>query len=106
MSKFLGMRIELSAVGSYRLDQEEAIGDLLRANGLTDPNSTRAPIGDDCYEDQDGDVTLLGEQNTSTGPSIRDFQSLVGSLLWVARCTRPDISFAVHKRPATRTRRA
>ena len=97
VSKFLAMRIELSAIGSYRLDQEEAIGDLLRANGLTDPNSTRAPIGDDCYEDQDGDVTLLGEQNTSTGPSIRDFQSLVGSLLWVARCTRPDIIFAVHK---------
>ena len=60
MSKSLGIRIDLSAVGSYRLDREEAIGDLLRANGLTDANSKRAPIGDDCYEDQDGEVTLLG----------------------------------------------
>jgi hypothetical protein len=28
--------------------------------------------------------------------TVRDFQSLAGSLLWVARCTRPDIVFAVH----------
>ncbi|OWY98094.1 Copia protein [Phytophthora megakarya] len=25
------------------------------------------------------------------------FQSLVGSLLWITRCTRPDITFSVHK---------
>ena len=30
-------------------------------------------------------------------PSMKSFQSLVGSLLWIARCTRPDICFAVHK---------
>ncbi|RAW21862.1 hypothetical protein PC110_g21693 [Phytophthora cactorum] len=30
-------------------------------------------------------------------PTIRGFQSLVGSLLWIARCTRSDISFTVHK---------
>ena len=34
VSKFLEMRIKLIAIGSYRLDKEEAIGDLLRANGL------------------------------------------------------------------------
>ena len=28
---------------------------------------------------------------------MRDFQSLVSSLLWIARCTRPYIVFAVHK---------
>ncbi|OWZ24742.1 Yokozuna [Phytophthora megakarya] len=25
------------------------------------------------------------------------FQSLVGSLLWLVRCARPDIAFAVHR---------
>ncbi|CAI5714960.1 unnamed protein product [Peronospora effusa] len=28
---------------------------------------------------------------------LKSFQSMVGSLLWIARCTRPDICFAVHK---------
>ena len=37
------------------------------------------------------------ESADSGGPSVRTFQSLVVSLLWVARCTRPDIAFAVHK---------
>ena len=31
------------------------------------------------------------------GPIVRQFQSLVGSLLWVERCTHPDIAFALHK---------
>ena len=28
---------------------------------------------------------------------MKKFQSIVGSLLWVSRCTRPDIAFATHK---------
>jgi hypothetical protein len=28
---------------------------------------------------------------------VRVFQSITGSLLWLARCTRPDVLFAVHK---------
>lgn len=30
-------------------------------------------------------------------PTIKCYQSLVGSLLWVSRCTLSDISFAVHR---------
>ncbi len=33
---------------------------------------------------------------TPEAPTVKSFQSLVGTLLWVARCTRPDIAFAVH----------
>ncbi|POM60962.1 Integrase catalytic core protein, partial [Phytophthora palmivora] len=29
--------------------------------------------------------------------TVKTFQSLVGSLLWITRCTRPDVAFAVHK---------
>ena len=43
------------------------------------------------------DSALLEATSTNRAPTIKDFQSLVGSLLWVARCTRPDIAFAVHK---------
>ena len=29
--------------------------------------------------------------------SVKAFQSLVGCLLWIARCIRPNICFAVHR---------
>ena len=32
---------------------------------------------------------------TAERPATKSFQSLVGSLLWIARCSRPDIAFAV-----------
>uniref|UniRef100_A0AAV1UC00 Reverse transcriptase Ty1/copia-type domain-containing protein n=1 Tax=Peronospora matthiolae TaxID=2874970 RepID=A0AAV1UC00_9STRA len=95
--KFLGMRVALDGDGFYIMDQEEAIKDLLREHGLNEANPTLASIGADCYEVQDEDSALLGETSTATTPSIKNFRSLVGSLLWVAHCTRPDVAFAVHK---------
>ena len=97
VSKFLGIRATLHDDGGYTLDQEKSIGDLLRTNGLADAHSTRAPIDDDCYGVTFDDANLLGPWNKRAGPTIREFRSLVGSFLWVARCTRPDIAFAVHK---------
>ncbi|KAI9921617.1 hypothetical protein PsorP6_002187 [Peronosclerospora sorghi] len=29
--------------------------------------------------------------------SVKNFQSLIGSLLWISRCSRPDIAYAVHR---------
>ena len=43
------------------------------------------------------DVEVIGSSSVTAGRTIRQFQSLVGSLLWVARCTRPDIAFTVRK---------
>ena len=95
VNKFL--RVEIGSDGAYRIDQEETIKELLRAHGMSDANSTKTPIGDDCYEVAADDVALLESTNTGGGATINSFQSLVGSLLWVARCSRPDIAFAVHK---------
>ncbi|CAH0476067.1 unnamed protein product [Peronospora belbahrii] len=94
VSKFLGT---LNGDGGYNIDQEGVIGNLLRTNGLMDANSVRALIGDDCYDENLDGVAMLGASNKRSGPTIREFQSLVGSLLWVARCKKPDIAFAVHK---------
>uniref|UniRef100_A0AAV1UNM5 Reverse transcriptase Ty1/copia-type domain-containing protein n=1 Tax=Peronospora matthiolae TaxID=2874970 RepID=A0AAV1UNM5_9STRA len=97
LSKFIGMRVAMEDDGNYVLDQTEAIGDLLREHGLENANATRAPIVSDCYEVLPEDCELLGASADCGGPSVRTFKFLVGSLLWVAHCTRPDITFAVHK---------
>lgn len=94
------MRIAYDDANGYLLDQEHTILEFLAKHGLEKANSTRAPVGDE----NDGDAgigrdTLLPVQGTGMPeqPTVRSFQSLLGSLLWVARCTRPDISYAVHR---------
>uniref|UniRef100_A0AAV1UVM7 Uncharacterized protein n=1 Tax=Peronospora matthiolae TaxID=2874970 RepID=A0AAV1UVM7_9STRA len=42
------MRMEFGRYGAYRIDQEEAIKELLHANGMSDANPTKTPIVDDC----------------------------------------------------------
>ena len=71
--KFLKMRVELSDDGGYRVDQREAIGDLLRSNGLADENLTCTTIGDDSNDDQASDAEPLGSVNAPPGPKDRDF---------------------------------
>jgi hypothetical protein len=45
---------------------------------------------------EEDEVLLPSKATPEQSVSIQDFQSIVGSLLWIARCTRPDILFAVH----------
>ncbi|CAI5728726.1 unnamed protein product [Peronospora effusa] len=70
----------LDKEGEYKLDQEEAIGDLLRKNGLADVSPMRAPIGDERYEVEAGDAEFLESSSARAGPT-----------------TRPGIAFAAHK---------
>ena len=49
------------------------------------------------YQDEDMDETLLKESGLDNEPTIWRFQSLVDSLLWITRCCRPDIGFAVYR---------
>ena len=59
-------------------------------------SSLKQPICES-YQDEDIDETLLKESGSDNEPTIRRFQSLVGSLLWITRCCRPDIGFAVYR---------
>ena len=77
VSKFLGIGVTLDDDGGYTLDQEEAIGDLIREHWITDANSTLAPIGFDCYEVQTTDIALLKVTSTNVPQSIKDFTNLL-----------------------------
>ncbi|GMF36918.1 unnamed protein product [Phytophthora fragariaefolia] len=88
-----------SADSGYLFDQETSIVELLTRFGLGQANSVLAPIGSE--EPSSTDVLevlppLALKELVLLTPTIAYFQSLVGSLLWIARCTRPDIMFAVH----------
>ncbi|POM72016.1 Integrase catalytic core protein [Phytophthora palmivora] len=94
-SKFLGMRVEYTQENGYYLDQEAGISELLREFGMEHANGVRTPIGAEWNE---VDVSELLPTSGGEGVvTVPRFQSLVGSLLWIARCTRPDVAFAVHK---------
>ena len=81
LHRFLGMQLELGSDGMYRTDQEEAIKEILRADGMSDANPTKKPIGDECYEVVDEEDALLENTSAGDGTTINAYQSLVGSLL-------------------------
>ncbi|POM64836.1 Integrase catalytic core protein [Phytophthora palmivora] len=95
--KFLGMRLEYCEDDGYDLDQEVTIDELPQAYGLEKAHAVRAPIGEYWNEAQDTSSEMLPIDGRAGAVTVRTFQSIVGSLLWMARCTRPDIAFAVHK---------
>ena len=70
-----------------------------RATGTTlvDANGVRFPLSDDSNGTEEELMFLKVQRGTQSEPPMRDFQSLVGSQLWLARCTCPDLCFAVHK---------
>ncbi|KAG3202509.1 hypothetical protein PC128_g3172 [Phytophthora cactorum] len=93
-SKFLGMQVSYSEEDGYDLDQEVTITDMLREHGMEFAREVRSPIGEAWSERREDKGDALP---VSGVVKILMFQSVVGSLMWVARCTRPDIAFAVHK---------
>ena len=46
--KFLGMRVKLGSDGAYRIDQEDAIKELLRDHEMSNANPTKTLIIDEC----------------------------------------------------------
>uniref|UniRef100_A0AAV1VLU9 LAGLIDADG endonuclease n=1 Tax=Peronospora matthiolae TaxID=2874970 RepID=A0AAV1VLU9_9STRA len=91
------MRMALKDSKTYTVDQTTAIDEMLNQHGLDAANGVRAPIGDDSNDDVSEGVYLSANRGKKGETTVRNFQSLVGSLLWSARCSRPDISFAVHR---------
>jgi hypothetical protein len=87
-SVLLGMHIVRSPDG-YALHQTPFLDETLQKYGFQDARPTAVPaipIGDELAQTKSGKLTSLGKFS---------LQAIVGSLLWLARMTRPDIAYAV-----------
>lgn len=82
----LGVQTQLKD-GSITLDQELHLTKLLIKFELTDAKPVTTPL--------DSSVKLVKEDGCSTPVNITKYQSLIGSILYVAMVTCPDIAHAV-----------
>uniref|UniRef100_A0AAV1U5R0 Retroviral polymerase SH3-like domain-containing protein n=1 Tax=Peronospora matthiolae TaxID=2874970 RepID=A0AAV1U5R0_9STRA len=79
-SKFIGMRVQLSDDGGYRLDWDEAIGGLpVEQRAYRTRYATLTPTVDDINAEQPSDAELVGSANAPPEPTVRAFQSLVAT---------------------------
>ena len=84
---FLGMEISRDhQLGTIKLSQSKLTSDIVSRYGMSDSKSRSTPISTG---------TCLSRQGTELDKSRFPFTECVGSLLYLAACTRPDISQAV-----------
>lgn len=78
------------------MDQKPLICELITKMGPDEAHPVLTPIGQDSSDSTASNSECLKMRSVKK-LTIKTFQSLAGSLLWFACCTRPDISFSVHK---------
>lgn len=87
----------LDSEAGYVLDQEMTIELLLQDHSLKLRNGVPISIGEECNEEEaQGSESLVASTDGELA-MVKVFHSLVDSLLWIARCARRDICFAVHR---------
>ena len=99
ISEFLlGMHLLHCNDGSVKIDQVQTIVEMLDKHGLSHLIGVCVSIG--ASEPSNSmDQTLLPAKCTTLPKkrTIKEFHSLDSIILWLTRCTSPDIAFAVHK---------
>ena len=68
------------------MDQQATTKEMLDNHGLMEANGVRVPIGEEANGVEKEPMLLTKVPRRRGEPTIRNFQSLVGSLLWIARC--------------------
>ncbi|KAL7280531.1 hypothetical protein ACG7TL_005463 [Trametes sanguinea] len=92
VKRFLGLRISRDrTIRRIDIDQEEYIQSVIERFEMADCKPSRTPL-------PAGAVLESSEQPEPSSDSFRQrYQSLIGSLLYAALGTRPDIDFAVNR---------
>ena len=89
----LGVQVDINKdKGTIRLSQRQYVLDMLASFGLHDCNPSKTPLSAGTYlSRQDCPTTETGKREMEK----YRYREAVGSLLWLANGTRPDIAFAV-----------
>ena len=92
------MRLLHDERAGVTLDQEQAIMEAATKFWLADARPVKTPMSGESTSSEGEDKYLAADASAEdgAGATIKNFQSLVGSLLWITRMTRPDIAYAVH----------
>jgi hypothetical protein len=84
---FLGITIERSPAG-IKLAQQRLVNDLATKYGMQDSNGRQVPMSPSTKLTKD-------ENSEPLDTAVYPYATLVGSLMHLANCTRPDIAYAV-----------
>ena len=92
VTQFLGIDVDYNREGgTLKISQQSTIDALLYECNMSDCNSTHAPM-------PAGQILLASDRDLHQNPRItKDYQSRVGTLLWLVSSTRPDMAFTVHQ---------
>ncbi|KAJ9523654.1 hypothetical protein QJQ45_019923 [Haematococcus lacustris] len=84
---FLGMQLTRDrAEGTIKLDQQKFVQELVTANSKSAAHSKPLPMAP---------AVKLVREGDALDTTLHHYSALVGSLLYLTCCTRPDIAFAV-----------
>ena len=75
------------------IGQSAYVNTLLKRHGMADCNSTSTPMDSAATSD----LMAAADGYESSLTLTRDYQSVIGGLMFAAVCTRPDITFAVNR---------
>lgn len=87
VNHYLGIQVERDTDGSFLLNQKAKIAKILADYGLSEPKPAAIPM-------EPGFLTVSVEETTSL-PNNHAYRQLIGSLLYLATVSRPDIAAAV-----------
>ena len=91
LNYFLGMNITKKTNGSFFLDQEKLAREVLERFNLLDPSVNSVPMQPDTT------LNAADEDTKSDEYFHGEYRQAVGSLLYLACVSRPDIAYAVSK---------
>ena len=85
--KFLGIQIEYGDDGSIKIHQSDNIRDILAHHDMSDCNRVSTPL--------DTSVKLVNTMESEQLANQKEYQTVVGELIFAAIVTQPDIMCAV-----------
>ena len=88
----LGMEIRRLPGGDVQLLQEKHLGEVLVRYLVDTPRATSTPLPPGCKLSQADSPTSAADKQTV---AVIPYRSAIGSLMYLAVCTRPDISAVV-----------